>query len=250
MTKKHAPNCGIHIGQECDCDGFHTFEELYDARFLYNALAFNELTKKYQCVKSTRHSDGHDVFDGGWFIVQCQLPQGQISQHYPIKYWPYFKVPEQLTAWAWDGHTFADVKNRVMHYISTSPEEVEIDDKILDEIDNLVINQDITTQLEDIRKQVFLFENVVIKEHSPTQDNGRWILLEGNHKKMATITINALDPSQYFHYEELTTKYSVSGKIIAAEGLTSILTWLNSNKFGCPPSFLSVKGLSLFVRTK
>lgn len=50
-------------------DGFHTFDELYHYRMLYNAAFFNSLEGKYDVHKSYRHADGELCFGGGWFIV-------------------------------------------------------------------------------------------------------------------------------------------------------------------------------------
>ena len=65
-------------------DGYHTFNELYDYRRVYNAALFNEWASqgKYDVHKSWKHSDGKDCFGGGWFIVVAELPTGQASNHY------------------------------------------------------------------------------------------------------------------------------------------------------------------------
>ena len=79
-------------------DGYHTFNELYEYRLLYNASMFNELAKQglYDVHKSKKHSDGAVPFgDENWFIVQAELPTGQISNHYEMKDWELFKVPEK-----------------------------------------------------------------------------------------------------------------------------------------------------------
>lgn len=88
-------------------DGYHTFNELYDYRRVYNAVLFNEWARNgaYQVHKSWKHSDGEDCFGGGWFIVMAQLPTGQISNHYEAKHWDEFDVPEEPLAAEWDGHT-------------------------------------------------------------------------------------------------------------------------------------------------
>lgn len=51
-------------------DGFHSFDELYHYRMLYNAAFFNSLEGKYEVHKSYRHSDGELCFGGGWFITR------------------------------------------------------------------------------------------------------------------------------------------------------------------------------------
>ena len=55
-------------------DGFHSFDELYHYRMLYNAAFFNSLEGKYEVHKSYRHADGELCFGGGWFIVMAYLP--------------------------------------------------------------------------------------------------------------------------------------------------------------------------------
>lgn len=121
-------------------DGFHTFDELYEFRKMYNAVLFNEWAKqvvnmekewvkddngklktkvtkvevKYDVHKSTRHHDGELCFGGDWFIVVALLPEGQISNHYKMEDWDLFKVPICETAkYEFDGHTPTDVLNRL-----------------------------------------------------------------------------------------------------------------------------------------
>jgi hypothetical protein len=124
-------------------DGFHSFQELYAFRKLYNALLFNEWAKqvetkktwikdvngylkqqivsqnvKYDVHKSTRHHDGELCFGGGWFIVVAVLPSGQISNHYEMKDWDLFKVPEvEKAKHEYDGHTSQDVLERMEELI-------------------------------------------------------------------------------------------------------------------------------------
>ena len=74
-------------------DGYHTFNELYYYRMLYNAAFFNLLPKGW-VHKSKRHHTGEECFGGGWFIVMANLPTGQVSNHYELKDWDLFKVPE------------------------------------------------------------------------------------------------------------------------------------------------------------
>ena len=98
-------------------DGYHTFNELYEFRKVYNAALFNEWAKhsKYTVHKSKRHNDGELCFGGGWFIVIALLPGGQISNHYEIKDWDLFKIPEQEKAlFVFDCHTSKDVLNRLL----------------------------------------------------------------------------------------------------------------------------------------
>lgn len=83
-------------------DGFHSFDELYHYRMLYNAAFFNSLEGKYEVHKSYRHSDGELCFGGGWFIVMAYLPTGQVSNHYRIEDWNLFDIPERWKADEWD----------------------------------------------------------------------------------------------------------------------------------------------------
>ncbi len=96
-------------------DGYHTFNELYEFRKLYNALLFNEWAKKgeYNVHKSLRHYDGELCFGGGWFIVVADI-EGQISNHYKIEDWDLFQIPEEPKAiFEYDGHTSKDVIERM-----------------------------------------------------------------------------------------------------------------------------------------
>lgn len=114
-------------------DGYHTFDELYDYRMIYNAALFNEWAHtlspmngygnslfrftKFNIHKSTRHSDGGLCFGGGWFIVMAELPTGQISNHYPMKYWDLFKIPIVERANVWDGHTPQQAFERLTEFV-------------------------------------------------------------------------------------------------------------------------------------
>ncbi len=116
MTKEEAINTIIG---GCDTnkisDGYHTFEELYEFRKIYNAALFNiwAATNHYPVVKSYKHNDGEFCFGGGWFIVTATLPCGQISSHYENKDWDLFRCEIVETAPIWDGHTSSDVLNRL-----------------------------------------------------------------------------------------------------------------------------------------
>lgn len=100
-----AMNEAIKLGEMSD--GYHSFNELYEYRLLYNAhtaLAFDHAG--WQVVRSWKHSDGKDAFDGGWFVVHMETPAGQITNHYKREYWRHFDgIAEAPTAPEWDGHT-------------------------------------------------------------------------------------------------------------------------------------------------
>lgn len=130
-------------------DGWHTFEELYDFRKLYNACLFNEWGKqkqhlqrilkeefdnfgssftvhsefipKYNVHKSWKHNDGEWCFgqEKKGFIVCAMLPTGLISNHYKAEDWHLFKVPEvEKALFEFDGHTGLDVLTRLKNLIN------------------------------------------------------------------------------------------------------------------------------------
>jgi hypothetical protein len=97
-------------------DEYHTMDELYSYRMLYNA-AFAFVAQQWHTVtKSYRHSDGEPCFGGGWFIVTMHLPQGQVSNHYENEHWDLFRVREVEKAPEWDGHTPAEAAERLRQY--------------------------------------------------------------------------------------------------------------------------------------
>lgn len=121
-------------------DGYHTFNELYRYRLLYNAAFFNLLPKEL-VHKSKRHHDGEECFGGGWFIVMANLPTGQISNHYELKDWDLFQIPEKDVADKWDGHTPQEAADRLHKYLlekqgEQSTDKVEPKFKVGDWITN------------------------------------------------------------------------------------------------------------------
>lgn len=98
----------------CDCDGYHTFDELYDHRIrLYIALC-RMLSKEMDVWASKKHAD--DTTFGDWFVLGIGKEKGkQITYHLPAWYW------KEVTAFApvldkapeWDGHTGEDVLIRL-----------------------------------------------------------------------------------------------------------------------------------------
>jgi hypothetical protein len=95
-------------------DGFHTMDELYHYRMLYNAQAcLGWISRGIGVAKSLRHNDGELCFGGGWFIVTAQLPTGQVSNHYKVEYWDLFPVLDVPKAPKWDGHTPEEAARRL-----------------------------------------------------------------------------------------------------------------------------------------
>jgi len=112
-------------------DGYHTFTELYEHRItLFIALCklwsarfeptIWETTKgrTENVWRSKLHSDGSS-FDGCFILGINKVPGEQITYHLPLKRWEetYFaeildKAPE------WDGHTPADVLQRITNLLT------------------------------------------------------------------------------------------------------------------------------------
>ena len=137
-------------------DGYHTYDELYEFRKMYNAVLFNEwalnyysvlkdytdvdvktiypeiypeihpeiqkflnsIKPKYNVHKSWKHNDGELCFGGGWFIVSAMLPTGLISNHYKAEDWDLFQIPEvEKALYEFDGHTSKEVLERLKSLI-------------------------------------------------------------------------------------------------------------------------------------
>jgi hypothetical protein len=86
-------------------DGYHTFHELYHQRAVLFAVICN--LYKDKAWKSLKHHDG-TMFDGGYFIVGVETPQGQYTYHYKLDHWDLYDVKELESAPEWDGHTADD----------------------------------------------------------------------------------------------------------------------------------------------
>lgn len=120
-------------------DGYHTFKEYETFRMLYNAALFNCLVGKYKVCKSMYHDDGEKPFGGGYFVVYAELPTGQISNHYELKYWSLFNIPIVNKAPKWDGHTTFDVMNRLLGFVqnqSSPTDEIITPWKAIEMINN------------------------------------------------------------------------------------------------------------------
>lgn len=102
-------------------DGYHTFDELYHYRMLYNAGFLNELYQRraVPVYKSWRHSDEKLCFGGGWFVVVALLPTGQVTNHYPAEHWDLFDAQVVYRAPEWDGHTPKEAAKRIEEYLKS-----------------------------------------------------------------------------------------------------------------------------------
>lgn len=121
-TKQHTQKCPKLSGGECTCDGYHTFDELYDHRItLYIALCRHkhelyaiENPGKHKVWRSKKHSDGSEW--DGWFILGIGTEKGkQITYHIPVERWDETEHFAETLEKApdWDGHTSADVIERI-----------------------------------------------------------------------------------------------------------------------------------------
>jgi hypothetical protein len=111
---------GCTIGQVSD--GYHTFDELYEHRIaLFIALAkeVNRGTTNPNIVWRSRwHSDGELAYGGGWFVLGVGQAAGhQITYHLPDSKWEQCSFAATLArAPEWDGHTSADVLDRLVKF--------------------------------------------------------------------------------------------------------------------------------------
>ena len=105
-------------------DEYHTMHELYEYRMLYNALAANSNAEF--SMKSKRHHDGELCFGGKYFIVVMYLSidgvEKQVSNHYKMRDWDYFKIRQLPRAPLWDGHTPALAAVRLRQFLSQEDE--------------------------------------------------------------------------------------------------------------------------------
>lgn len=124
MRKQHAGKCrkNINLGfnhdmtpAECDCDGYHTFTELYDHRItlFITVCMLLRLHTDAEIWKTKKHSDGSEW--DGWFILGIGSKKGtQITYHLPSDRWDEANFAIQLEkAPEWDGHTSDDVIARL-----------------------------------------------------------------------------------------------------------------------------------------
>lgn len=100
-------------------DGYHTMDELYEHRIILFITLLRILhhwsgSRTQQLWCSKYHSDG--TWLDGWFVAGIgREPGKQITYHLPVKYW------DEVIKWAeyesrapeWDGHTSADVLERL-----------------------------------------------------------------------------------------------------------------------------------------
>ena len=106
--------CQKLFGKECDCDSFHTFNELYEHRQILWIKLCQKLSGKKYIWASTKHSDGSTFYN--WFLLGMDSEKGnQITYHISAKYWndvcEFANILEKAPEF--DGHTSDDVCERL-----------------------------------------------------------------------------------------------------------------------------------------
>ena len=132
--KQHAIKCqypyaGDNVDGSCNCDSYHTFDELYNHRIeLFITLcrlipparlvsSSSSVEKDYWMTsliwRSKFHSNGTSL--DGWFILGIGKEKGeQITYHIPLSRWDDTNFAQTLErAYTWDGHTSDDVLERL-----------------------------------------------------------------------------------------------------------------------------------------
>lgn len=128
----HAAKCATHfknyvqqheIPRVCDCDGYHTFNELYDHRHILFLSLVNMLNRpgvfrvpdKYRAWKSKLHSNGSS-YDGYFVLGMGRKAGEQITYHLPNDLWDKAIFAKELArAPKWDKHSPDDVKERLLY---------------------------------------------------------------------------------------------------------------------------------------
>ena len=106
--------CPKLYGKECKCDGYHTFDELYDHRItLWIALCRYLKEKHAPIYRAKLHADGFKL--DGWFVLGLdEIPGKQITYHLPLSRWDETNFAVTLVYGPkWDNHTSDDVIERL-----------------------------------------------------------------------------------------------------------------------------------------
>ena len=107
--------------EDCNCDGYHTFDELYEhrivlfitlCRIIYNDPQY-QIGQKADIWRSKLHYDGTSF--EGWFILGIGINDGeQITYHLPLSKWEETEFADtREKAPEFDGHTSDDVLERL-----------------------------------------------------------------------------------------------------------------------------------------
>lgn len=127
--REHSEKCSINsnIGipsvqkdvSSCNCDGYHTFDELYDHRIMLFIVLCKQIIRqpydndKFTVWRSRLHHDGSSFDD--WFIMGIGTKKGeQITYHLPLSRWDETHFAKTWNiAPEFDGHTSDDVLERL-----------------------------------------------------------------------------------------------------------------------------------------
>ena len=118
-------------------DGYHTFKELYAHRVrLFTCLMHAHRNRAWW---SEKHHDGS--FMPGWIIAGIETPAGEATYHLPISESHYLPEGTKLERGKeWDGHTAADVLERLLSLNNGNTEGTAIE-PISPEGDEIVVYQ-------------------------------------------------------------------------------------------------------------
>ena len=198
-------------------DGYHTFNELYDHRIaLYLALA-NTYPDRFW--KSKKHEDG-SCFDG-WFILGGNLGTGDISYHLPISKWDMANCQELPLGKKWDGHTAADVVDRLSRYrpvpVVKEQGEEGLREAVKDVYEDIMLNED--TEYDDAESVAVKLGEILVDTPAPgasglLEEIKQWWRLRplkdgnGHNAENAYHTID----EWYRHFYQIISRYSKEAK--------------------------------------
>ena len=124
-TADPAPHATMQVEADNVSDQYHSMHELYEYRMaLHVALCRSivaiigcseQMVHTIRCYKAREHFDG-SMFDG-YFIVVIMFKGKQITNHYDIKHWDKFDIPEvPRVLEPYDGHTTRDCIERLLGF--------------------------------------------------------------------------------------------------------------------------------------
>lgn len=114
--KQHANKCPAKdMPVVCKCDGYHTWDELYEHRIWLWIKFCETLRNEFssRVWRSKLHDDGSSF--EGWFVLGLGKGMGtQMTYHLPLIVWEATNFAETLEkAPEFDGHTSDDVLERI-----------------------------------------------------------------------------------------------------------------------------------------
>jgi len=102
-------------------DGYHTFNELYQHRYLLfcGMAAIAYARGRQYCWKSRTHWIEGEIQPvwNGWFVSGIEIGGKMITYHLPLEYWDLFNGVEREQAPPHDGHTSQDVIERLKEWL-------------------------------------------------------------------------------------------------------------------------------------